>query len=166
MQHLWAESVYDAGDAGVAEFVRIRITSRVVRSLTTSATVVGQRKIAILSVPKTPNFAEILTMSIDKSLRRKSGIARNRSVLTRDERIKVLMETERWTEGRSPYNLPKVRVAKIVVKKAPKKEKAAEGEAGAAPAAEAGKAPAAGAKAPAAAAAKPAAKPDAKGGKK
>jgi len=106
-------------------------------------------------------------MSIDKSLRRKSGIARNRSVLTRDERIKVLMETERWTEGRSPYNLPKVRVAKIVVKKAPKKEKAAEGEAGAAPAAgaEAAKAPAGGAKAPAAAA-KPAAKSDAKGGKK
>lgn len=107
-------------------------------------------------------------MSIDKSLRRKSGIARNRSVLTRDERIKVLMETERWTDGRSPYNLPKVRVAKIVVKKAPKKEKAAEGEAGATPAAgaEAAKAPAAGGKTPAAAGAKPAAKPDAKGGKK
>jgi small basic protein (TIGR04137 family) len=106
-------------------------------------------------------------MSIDKSLRRKSGIARNRSVLTRDERIKVLMETERWTDGRSPYNLPKVRVAKIVVKKAAKKEKAAEGEAGAAAAgAEAGKAPAGGAKAPAAATAKPAAKSEAKGGKK
>ena len=31
-------------------------------------------------------------MSIDKSLRRKSGIARNRSVLTRDERIKSMKD--------------------------------------------------------------------------
>lgn len=110
-------------------------------------------------------------MSIDKSLRRKSGIARNRSVLTRDERIKVLVETERWPDGRSPYGLPKVRVMKISTKK-PKKEKAAEGEAApgttAAPTADA-KAPAAGAKPgakPAAAAAKPAAKAEAKPGKK
>ncbi|MBX7106167.1 MAG: small basic protein [Gemmataceae bacterium] len=83
-------------------------------------------------------------MSIDKSLRRKSGMSTNRSVLTRDERIKTLKETDRWIEGRSPYGLPKVRVQKIVTKKA-KKEKA-EGDA------------AADAKAPAGAAAKPAAK--------
>jgi small basic protein (TIGR04137 family) len=107
-------------------------------------------------------------MSIDKSLRRKSGIARNRSVLTRDERIKVLVETERWSEGRSPYGLPKVRVMKISTKKV-KKEKAAEGEAASGTAAPAGDAKAAaGAKAGAkpAAAAKPAAKADAKPGKK
>ena len=48
-------------------------------------------------------------------------------VLTRAERIKTLQEQEKWTEGRSPFNLPKVRVQKIVIKKA-KKEKAAEGE--------------------------------------
>jgi small basic protein (TIGR04137 family) len=87
-------------------------------------------------------------MSIDKSLRRKSGMSANRSVLTRDERIKTLKETDRWIEGRSPYGLPKVRVLKIVTKKA-KKEKA-EGDA------------AADAKAPAGGAAKPAAKPAAK----
>lgn len=79
-------------------------------------------------------------MSIDKSLRRKNSLARARSVLTRDERIKALMDTDRWTEGRSPYNLPKVRVLKIVTKKAKKAEKAedatAEGTAAAAPAAE------------------------------
>lgn len=78
-------------------------------------------------------------MSIDKSLRRKNSLARARSVLTRDERIKTLMETDRWTEGRSPFNLPKVRVHKIVTKKAKKAEKveeAAEGAATAAPAAE------------------------------
>ena len=66
----------------------------------------------------------------------------SRSVLTRAERIKTLQEQEKWTEGRSPFNLPKVRVVKIVLKKA-KKEKAAEGEAAegaaAAPAAEASK---------------------------
>jgi len=102
-------------------------------------------------------------MSIDKSLRRKSALARARSVLTRDERIKTLMETDRWTEGRSPFNLPKVRVMKISAKKGGKKEKAAEAEAAgggdakaAAPAK--GAAPAAKAAAPAAKAAAPAAK--------
>ena len=64
-------------------------------------------------------------MSIDKSLRRKNSLARARSVLTRDERIKTLMDSERWTEGRSPFGLPKVRVIKIVTKK-PKKEKVEE----------------------------------------
>jgi small basic protein (TIGR04137 family) len=78
-------------------------------------------------------------MSIDKSLRRKNQLARARNVLTRGERIKVLRDEERWPEGRSPYGLPKVRVIKIVVKKAKKakeEEKAeGEGEAAAAPAA-------------------------------
>jgi small basic protein (TIGR04137 family) len=76
-------------------------------------------------------------MSIDKSLRRKNMLARSRNVLTRGERIKVLQNDERWQEGQSPYNLPKVRVLKIAkkVKKA-KEETAAEGAEGAAPAAE------------------------------
>lgn len=67
-------------------------------------------------------------MSIDKSLKRRRGGSSNRSVLTRAERIKKLQENEKWTEGRSPFGLPKVRVQKIVLKKA-KKEKA-EGEGG------------------------------------
>lgn len=96
-------------------------------------------------------------MSIDKSLRRKNSLQRARSVLTRDERIKTLMATDRWTDGRNPYGLPKVRVMKIVKKKAPK-EKAADAAAGA----EGTPAAGAAAAAPAAAAAKPAAK----GGKK
>ena len=81
-------------------------------------------------------------MSIDKSLRRKNSLVRARNVLTRGERIKVLQDEERWKDGRSPYNLPKVRVLKIVVKKAKKAKEeegaAAEGVA-AAPAAEAKK---------------------------
>ena len=39
-------------------------------------------------------------MSIDKSLRRKNSLQRARSVLTRDERIKTMMDNERWPEGR------------------------------------------------------------------
>lgn len=64
-------------------------------------------------------------MSIDKSLRRKRGSASDRSVLTRAERIQKLKESEKWTEGRSPFGLPKVRVQKISLKKA-KKEKTEE----------------------------------------
>lgn len=70
-------------------------------------------------------------MSIDKSLKRRRGGSSNRSVLTRAERIKKLQDQEKWTDGRSPFGLPKVRVQKIVLKKA-KKEKAAEGTEGAA----------------------------------
>ncbi len=78
-------------------------------------------------------------MSIDKSLRRKNSLQRARNVLTRGERINKLQSEERWEDGRSPYGLPKVKVVKIVVKKAKKakeEEKPAEGEgAAAAPAA-------------------------------
>jgi small basic protein (TIGR04137 family) len=79
-------------------------------------------------------------MSIDKSLRRKNTLARSRNVLTRGERILVLQNEERWQEGRSPYNLPKVRVLKAAKKAKKVKEEAAEGaegaEGAAAPAAE------------------------------
>ena len=80
-------------------------------------------------------------MSIDKSLRRKNTLERARNVLTRGERIKVLKDEDRWQEGRSPYALPKVRVHRVVIKKAKKvkeeEKPAAEGEeAAAAPAEE------------------------------
>ncbi len=65
-------------------------------------------------------------MSIDKSLKRKAGASGNRSVLKRSERIKILQDKEKFAEGQSPFGLPKVRVMKVVLKKA-KKEKA-EGE--------------------------------------
>jgi small basic protein (TIGR04137 family) len=108
-------------------------------------------------------------MTIDKSLRVRRGATRNRSVLTRVERIARLQEADRWKDGDSPLGLPKVRVRKLTMKKKKKKkeEEGAEGAEGAAaaPAAAAGaKAPAAGAKAPAAAAKAPAA--GAKGGAK
>lgn len=70
-------------------------------------------------------------MSIDKSLRRKNQLARSRNVLTRTERIKVLQSDERWTDGRSPFGLPKVRVLKVAKKgKSKAKEEAAAEAAG------------------------------------
>src|SRR6478735_2704657 len=70
-------------------------------------------------------------MTIDKSLRVKRGATRNRSVLTRVERISRLREADRWTEGDSPLGLPKVRVRKLTMKKK-KKKKEEEGTEGAA----------------------------------
>lgn len=98
-------------------------------------------------------------MSIDKSLKRKGGMTRTRCVLKRSERILKMLENGAFPEGRSPFGLPKTRVQKIVIKKKPKAEKAAEGAEGAAAAPGAAATPAAGAAAPAA-------KPAAGGAKK
>lgn len=61
-------------------------------------------------------------MTIDKSLKVSAGLVRNRSVLTRPERIQQLRRTERWQEGDAPVGLPKVRVYKLSVKKKKKKK--------------------------------------------
>ena len=99
-------------------------------------------------------------MSIDRSLRTKSSLARHRNVLSRAERVTTLQDEERWPEGRTPLHLPKIshRKSKAGKKKTPKAE-TAEAAAAATPGAAA---PAAPAKAPAKPAAKPAAKPPAK----
>lgn len=68
-------------------------------------------------------------MSIDKSLKRKSGGTTNRCVLTRVERILKMQEAGTLLPGQSPFGLPKTRVQKIVLKKKVKKE--AEGDAAA-----------------------------------
>ena len=89
-------------------------------------------------------------MTLDRSLKGKGRLARARGVLSRDERIAKMREEDRFPDGRSPFGLPKIRVAKASVgKKKKAKDEAAEGADGAA-------APAADAKG---AAAKPAAKP-------
>ena len=77
-------------------------------------------------------------MSIDKTLKIQLGLSRSRNVLTRGERIARLIEEDRFTSGRSPLGLPKVRVQKALGGK--KKKKAADDPAAAAAA------PAAGAK--------------------
>jgi small basic protein (TIGR04137 family) len=100
-------------------------------------------------------------MTIDKSLKVRRGATRNRSVLTRVERIARMQEADNWKDGDSPLGLPKTRVRKLTMKKKKKKKEEEGAEGAAAPAkGAAGKAAAGGAKA---AAAKPAAKP---GGKK
>lgn len=110
-------------------------------------------------------------MSMDKSLKRTSQLVRQRSVLTRAERITRLITEERWADGSRPLGLPKVKVIRALLKKVKKaaKEEAVEGAAAPAEGAAAtpSAAPAAGAKGAAkpAAPAKPAAKTAKPGGK-
>lgn len=70
-------------------------------------------------------------MTIDKSLRVRTGMIRNRNVLTRAERLARLRDADRWSEGDPVMGLPKVRAPKVSLKrkKKAKKEEAAEGEA-------------------------------------
>ena len=97
-------------------------------------------------------------MSMDKSLKRTSQLTRQRSVLSRAERIAQLIKDERWSESARPLGLPKVKVARALIKKAKKaaKEEGVEGAPAEGAAAPAAAAPAAGAKAPAGKAAPPA----------
>lgn len=102
-------------------------------------------------------------MSMDKSLKKRGSLLRARNVLKRDERIARLADADKWTDESSPYGLPKVRVYRVVAKKAKKakKEDEATTDAAAAPAAGAASAAAKPAgKAP------PAAKPGGKAGGK
>ena len=64
-------------------------------------------------------------MSIHKSLKIKNSLARQRSVLTRWERIVKLQENDRWQDGDSVMGLPKVRTKfKVRSRKALKKAEA------------------------------------------
>ena len=56
-------------------------------------------------------------MTIDKSLRVRTGMMRTRNVLTRAERIEKLKAADRWLDGDSVHGLPKVRVQKLALKK-------------------------------------------------
>ena len=62
-------------------------------------------------------------MTIDKSLRIRSGTTRSRNVLTRTERVAKLRESERWQEGDPVLGLPKVLVPKVSLKKKKKTKK-------------------------------------------
>ncbi len=64
-------------------------------------------------------------MSIHKSLKLKNTLQRQRSVLTRWERIEKLKEQERWSDGDSVLGLPKVRTKfKVRSRKAMKRDEA------------------------------------------
>ncbi|MFV1963835.1 MAG: small basic protein [Pirellulaceae bacterium] len=65
-------------------------------------------------------------MTIDKSLKVRTGMSRNRNVLTRTERLERLVAADRWSEGDPVLGLPKVRVQRVSLKKKKKVKK--EGE--------------------------------------
>ncbi len=52
-------------------------------------------------------------MSLDKSLKKASGLTRQRGVLTRPERLALLQEDEKWTPAAGVYNLPKTKSRKL-----------------------------------------------------
>ncbi|HOK96026.1 MAG TPA: small basic protein [Anaerohalosphaeraceae bacterium] len=47
-------------------------------------------------------------MSVDRSLKIKGALKRHRNVLSREERIQMLKQQERWQEGDKVMGLPKV----------------------------------------------------------
>lgn len=47
-------------------------------------------------------------MSVDRSLKVKGALKRHRNVLSREERVKILNQEERWEEGQKVTGLPKV----------------------------------------------------------
>jgi len=62
-------------------------------------------------------------MTLDKSLKIRTGGLSERNVLTRIERLKKLEETDRWAEGDSVFGLAKVRVEKLAMKRKKKVKK-------------------------------------------
>ena len=68
-------------------------------------------------------------MTVHPSLRSKGKGKRSRSVLKRFERLKTLLEKEKWANGNSIFGLPKIKALRWKLKKA---KKATEEEAAAA----------------------------------
>lgn len=52
-------------------------------------------------------------MSIDRSLKIKGALTRHRNVLSRNERIEVLRDEDRWEDGDDVTGLPKVGHRKV-----------------------------------------------------
>jgi len=52
-------------------------------------------------------------MSIDPSLKVRNALARHRNVLSRAERVTILKDEERWSDGDSLLGLPKVAHRKV-----------------------------------------------------
>jgi small basic protein (TIGR04137 family) len=78
-------------------------------------------------------------MSIHPSLGKAGKDSKQRSVLKRTERLRMMLDKDEWKEGDDVYGLPKIKTVRIKIKKE-KVEKAetAAVEGGAAPAAAAG----------------------------
>ena len=100
-------------------------------------------------------------MGMHPTLKASSKHKKQRSVLKRTERLKMMMDKEQWKPGDPVWNLPKIKTLKLKIKKekAEKVAATAEGAAAVTPAPEAQAA----AKTPAAAKTSAAAKTPAKG---
>lgn len=69
-------------------------------------------------------------MSIHPSLSQPDKGKQHRGVLKRFERIKTLLENDKWKEGDSVFGLPKIKIIKVKIKKEKaQEEKPAEGQA-------------------------------------
>ncbi|MBM3245442.1 MAG: small basic protein [Candidatus Omnitrophica bacterium] len=89
-------------------------------------------------------------MSIHPSLRGSDKNKKQRSVLKRTERLKVMAEKGDWKEEDDVFGLPKIKTIKIRIKKEKAAKEEATAEGAAAPAADAAKAQPAKEKSPAA----------------
>ncbi len=67
-------------------------------------------------------------MTIDKSLKIKTGSSKQRNVLKRAERVARLQATDLWEDGDKILGMPKVRVQKLAMKKKKKEKKEEETE--------------------------------------
>ena len=63
-------------------------------------------------------------MTMDRSLKVKAGAIRTRNVMTRAERVARLKELGKFDEEATIVGMPKVRVAKVSLKKKKKVKKA------------------------------------------
>lgn len=52
-------------------------------------------------------------MSMHSSLKAGDGLSKQKSVMTRSERIKLLQANKNWTETSTVTNLPKIKVLKV-----------------------------------------------------
>ncbi len=52
-------------------------------------------------------------MSMDKSLKKASGLARTRNVMKRGERLAALQLDERWDAEKGVFNIPKTKYRKL-----------------------------------------------------
>jgi len=69
------------------------------------------------------SFGRDFEMTLDKSLKVRAGSIKSRNVLNRAERIKRLMDLDKWTEQNIVLGMAKVRVPKISLKKKKKVKK-------------------------------------------
>lgn len=56
-------------------------------------------------------------MTLDKSLKVSGGAIKSRNVMTRVERLKRMVELDRWSEGDPVLGMPKTRVVKVSLKR-------------------------------------------------